>query len=167
MRAGIRTFLLDWAFRLAAESMHDARASEGDEAHLARLPRLEPHRGAGGDVEATAPGDRAIEGERRVGLGEVVVAADLDRPVAGVRHLELEAVRAGIQLDLARGGEEFAGDHARVSGIVAPHASGQGMTGPRRVARRGGAALSGSAPGWGATSSPPGRWPSPPHSQTT
>ena len=31
---------------------------------------------------------RAVEAQRRVGLEEVVVAADLDRPVAGVGDLE-------------------------------------------------------------------------------
>jgi hypothetical protein len=38
----------------------------------------------GGDVEAHAAGGGAVEAQRRVGLEEVVVAAHLDRPVAGV-----------------------------------------------------------------------------------
>jgi hypothetical protein len=99
------------SFRLAAETVHHPRPAEGDQPHAAGLPRLEPHRGAGGDVEPAAARYATVEGQRRVGLGEVVMAADLNGPVPGVADLQLHAVRAGIQLDLARGGEEFTRDH--------------------------------------------------------
>ena len=69
----------------AREAVDDALAGERDELDRARLPGLEAHRGAGRDVEPEAARRRAIERERRVGLGEVIVRADLDRPVAGVR----------------------------------------------------------------------------------
>ena len=55
-----------------------------DEPDLAGLAGLEADGGAGGDVEAAAARGGAVEVERRVGLGEMVVRADLDRPVAGV-----------------------------------------------------------------------------------
>jgi hypothetical protein len=56
------------------------------------------------------PRGSAVEGERGVGLGEMVVAADLDRPVAGVGDGQGDARQAGIQLDVAVGGEDFAGN---------------------------------------------------------
>ena len=68
----------------AAKAVHDPVAAERDEHDAALLPRLEAHRGARGDVQAHAVRGRAVEAQRRVGLGEVIVRADLDRPVAGV-----------------------------------------------------------------------------------
>ena len=53
----------------------------------------------------------AVEVERRVGLGEMVVRADLDRPVAGVGDGEGEGFATLVQGDLAGGGEDFAGKH--------------------------------------------------------
>ncbi len=57
---------------------------ERDQVDVGDDPRLEAHRGAGGDVETMAVRGRPVERERRVGLGEVVVRADLDGSVAGV-----------------------------------------------------------------------------------
>jgi hypothetical protein len=65
-------------------SRDDARAAEGDQPHRARLARLEARRGAGGDVEAHPARGGAVEAQGGIRLGEVVVAADLDRPVAGI-----------------------------------------------------------------------------------
>src|SRR5688572_16280673 len=69
---------------LLPEAPDLALAGEGHELHVACLAGLEADGGAGGDVEAVAAGLGAVEFERRVGLGEVVVRADLDRAVAGV-----------------------------------------------------------------------------------
>src|SRR4051794_8555731 len=69
---------------------HHPRAAEGHEGDLAYDPRLEAHRGAGRDVEAMAPSGVAVEGERRVRGGEVVVAAYLDGPVTRVLHAQRE-----------------------------------------------------------------------------
>ena len=44
--------------------------------------------------EPEAARRRAIEAQRRVGLEEVVVRADLDRPVAGVRDLHRDRLAA-------------------------------------------------------------------------
>ena len=59
-------------------------AGIGDEPHLAALPRLETGRGAGRDVEPEPARLLAVERKRRVGLVEMIVRADLDRPVAGI-----------------------------------------------------------------------------------
>src|SRR5918992_5941450 len=67
----------------AVEAEDPAQPGNRYELDLARLPGLEADRGAGRDVEAHAVGPLALEGERRVGLEEVIVRADLDRPVAG------------------------------------------------------------------------------------
>ncbi len=64
--------------------MDDAGAAERHERDLPRLAGLEPHGGAGRDIQPLAAGDGAVELQGGVGLGEMVVAADLDRPVAGV-----------------------------------------------------------------------------------
>src|SRR5216683_2099581 len=100
---------------LVVEAVHDSRAAVSDEAHLARLARLEAHRGAGGDVEAEAPRLVALEAERRVGLEEMVMRAHLDRPVASIGDLKLDGRTARVQFDLARLGDDFAGDHGACS----------------------------------------------------
>jgi hypothetical protein len=64
----------------------------GDQLDLAGLAGLEPHRGAGRDVEAETASLVALEIQRPVGLEEVVVRTDLDRPVAGVGHLQLDGL---------------------------------------------------------------------------
>ena len=80
---------------------------------LARLARFEAHGGAGGDVQPLAARRGAVERQRRVGFGEMVVAADLDRPVAGVGDGQRGARQAGVELDVAVSGEDFTGDHVR------------------------------------------------------
>ena len=53
--------------------------------HRAALTRLKSQGGACGDIKAMAMGGCAVKIERGVGLGEVVVAADLHGAVAGDR----------------------------------------------------------------------------------
>ena len=69
---------------LAAQARHDPGAAERHQLDVAVDARLEPHRGAGRHGQPLPPGGGPVERQRRVGLGEVVVRADLDRPVAGV-----------------------------------------------------------------------------------
>src|SRR5690606_23118656 len=99
--------------------MHLALARQRPELAGAPRPGLEAHRGAGGDVEAKAARRRAVEFERGVGLGEVVVRADLDRAVAGVAHHQRARGAADGEFDVAVGDEEFSGDHR-----PAPHTIG-------------------------------------------
>src|SRR5438045_7108660 len=92
--------------------MDDAVAGEGHEVHRPGLPGLEADRRAGRDVEAKAAGLLPVEHQRRVGLEEMIVAADLHRPVAEIGDAHLESLPAGIELDLAGGRHHFAWDHA-------------------------------------------------------
>ena len=91
--------------------MDDTVAAEGHEPDLARLAGLEAHRRAGGDVEAHAARGRAVEAQRGVGLVEMVVRADLDRPVAGVGDLEAQRAAARVELDVPGREDVFARLH--------------------------------------------------------
>src|ERR1700674_1071709 len=91
---------------LLPEAVDLAFAGERDEAHLARLARLEAHGRAGRNVEAAAARRDAVELQGAVGLGKVVVRADLDRPVACVRHGDRHGLAASIDLDVAGRGED-------------------------------------------------------------
>src|SRR5262249_37485555 len=109
---------LQLAHHILAEPVDRALAGERDQRDLAGLPRLEPHRRAGGDVEPHAARLSAIELQRRVGLEEMIVRAHLDRPVAGVRHRQRHGLAAGIEGDVAGLDEELAGDHVNFLSIV-------------------------------------------------
>src|SRR5271156_1060606 len=77
---------------LLAEAVDLAFAGESDEAHRSALAGLEADGGPRRNVEPEAARLRAVELERRVGLEEMVVGADLDRPVAGIRDLERDGL---------------------------------------------------------------------------
>src|SRR5438105_9094915 len=96
---------------LPAEAVNLPISREGDERHLPDLPRLEADRGAGRDVEAHAAGFLALERERRIGLEEMIMRADLDRPVAGIGDRKLHAQPAGIERDVAVLRDDLARDH--------------------------------------------------------
>src|SRR5258706_5122372 len=97
---------------VAAETIDRSLARERDQGNLARLSRLKPHRGAGGDVEAHAAGLLALELQGRIGLEEMVVRADLDRSVAAVGDGDLRRLAPRIELNLAVLDEHFAGGHS-------------------------------------------------------
>src|SRR5436190_4317530 len=112
---------------LPAKAVNLPLARKGDERDLPGLPRLEADRGAGRDVEAHAAGFLALERERRIGLEEMIMRADLDRPVAGIGDRKLHARPAGIERDvavlrddLAILGDDFAGDHGRCRSLGNP-----------------------------------------------
>src|SRR5579872_1864075 len=96
---------------VAAEAVDRALARERDEMHLAGLARLEPHGGAGRNIEPHAARLFAIELQRRIGFEEMVMRADLNGPVSGVGDRERDRLAAGIELDLAVLDEEFTGNH--------------------------------------------------------
>src|SRR5919106_524989 len=102
---------VDWTHDQTIEAAGPARAGDRHELDLARLPGLEAHRRAGRDVEATAARSLALELERGVGLEEMVVRADLNRAVAGIRHLQGDRGAVGIESDLAVADQIFAGNH--------------------------------------------------------
>jgi hypothetical protein len=85
----------------AAEAVDDSVAAEGHELHLAGLPGLEAHGRPGGNVEPHAARGGAVEAQRRIGLEEVVVRTDLDRPVAGVGDLQANRRTVRIQFDVS------------------------------------------------------------------
>src|SRR5437868_3910465 len=101
----------EFSLHVSTKTVDDAFAGERYELHIAGLAGLKAHRGAGGDVEAHAAGFFPIEFQRRVGLEEMVVRADLDRAVAAIGDRERRGLAAGVEFDLAVLDEEFAGDH--------------------------------------------------------
>src|SRR3974390_895351 len=103
---------------LAAEAVDRALARERHELHLASLPGLEPHRRAGGDIEPHAARFFAVEFQRRIGLEEMVVRADLDRTIAGIGHRQRHGLAARIEVDLSVLDEAFAGDHSASSVLL-------------------------------------------------
>src|SRR6516164_759769 len=106
------------AHHVATETIDGALAREGNELHVTGLAGLETHRGAGRDIEPHAARLLAIEFQRRIGLEEMVVRADLDRPVAGIGDGQRHGLAAGIEFDLAVLDEEFAGDHVCLSSVI-------------------------------------------------
>src|SRR5665213_2088617 len=84
------------------KSMDDSRSFISDEADAAGLAGLEPHRRSGGDIEAKTARLLALESERRIGLVEMIMRADLDRPVAGIGDIERHRRPTGVDLDVAR-----------------------------------------------------------------
>src|SRR5579859_3419949 len=86
---------------VAAEAVDGSLSRERDQMNLAGLARLEPHRGAGGDIEPHAACFLAVEFQRRIGFEEMIVRADLDRAIAGVSDRERCRFAAGIEFDLA------------------------------------------------------------------
>src|SRR5438132_1059447 len=98
-----------FALHVATKTVDHAFAGECDQLHVAGLAGLEAHRGAGGDIEAHAAGFFAVEFQRRIGLEEMVVRADLDRAVAAIGDRQRRGLAAGIEFDLAVLDEEFAG----------------------------------------------------------
>ena len=89
------------AFGEAVQPEQLAGAAELGEHHLLRLSGREAHGGACRNVEMHAEALRPVEIERLVGLEEMIVAADLDRPVAGIDHLQRRLAPSGIEFDLA------------------------------------------------------------------
>src|SRR5437899_1457746 len=106
-----RPRLFQFPHHLLTKAVDRALARKRDQRDLARLAWLEAHRRAGRDIEPHAARLLAVEFQRRIGLEEMVVRADLDRPVAGIGDRDLGGLAAGVELDLAILDEQFAGDH--------------------------------------------------------
>src|SRR5216683_2753310 len=98
---------------LAVEAEDAARPGIGDQPDLARLARLEAHRCSRRDIEPAATRFVALEGKGAVGFVEMVMRADLDRPVAGIGDVQRHCRAAGIELDLAGGNDDLTWDHRR------------------------------------------------------
>ena len=103
----------DRPFRFAAKAVDDARARHGYQPHLACLPRFKAHCRAGRDIQPAAARLGAIKIEQRIGFREMIMAAHLHRAVALIRHRDFHCIARCVQRDLARGSDDFAGDHLR------------------------------------------------------
>src|SRR6266446_7055703 len=103
--------LRQWPHDGLVEAIHQARARVGDERNLTRLTRLETHSRSRRNVEPISKSRLPVESESRVGLGEMIMTADLDRPVACVRHFERDGHSALVQDDLAGCWKNLARDH--------------------------------------------------------
>src|ERR1700722_9248262 len=79
------------------KAIHDALAVQGDELDLALLAGLEAHRRTGGNVEPEATRARALELQRAIGLEEVIVRADLNRPIARIGHRDPARLAPRVQ----------------------------------------------------------------------
>src|SRR6185369_10055951 len=85
-----------------------------DQLHHARLAGLEANRGARRDVEAPTIRFGAIEQKIWIGLDEVIVAADLNRPIGEIGDAELDTLAPFVDRDGA--GSDFA--RARLPGFA-------------------------------------------------
>src|SRR5215467_3526413 len=101
----------EFSHHVLPEPVDRALAGERNERDLARLPGFKAYRGASGDIESHAARLLAIEFQRRIGLEEMIMRADLDRPVAGIGDRQAQCLAAGIELNLAVLDEHLTGDH--------------------------------------------------------
>src|SRR5581483_1233269 len=79
---------------------------------LALLARLEPHRGAGGNVEVSPERFGPAELQCRVHIEEVKVRPNLNRTVTGIPDQEHGTLAPGEQLYLTLGRYHLPGLHA-------------------------------------------------------
>lgn len=92
------------------ETRDFAPAAISNERDLLRLARLEAHRRAGGNVQTEAERGGAVELERLVDLEEVIVRADLHRPIPCVDDGQRHGRAPGVERDVAaRRDDELAG----------------------------------------------------------
>src|SRR5262249_6622790 len=95
------------------EAVSDARPAVGDQLDFTGLSRLEPHGRSRRNVQAVPESGFAVEGEGRVRLGKMIVAADLDRSVARVFDPERNRRSVLVQDDLASCWKHLARYHLR------------------------------------------------------
>src|SRR5438105_3578362 len=76
-----------------------------DARHGVCFAGFEAHRSARGNIQPASPRRVAIEIERAIGFREVVMAADLDGPIAPVGDLQVDCVAALIDHNVGGGGE--------------------------------------------------------------
>ena len=114
LQAGLaRVGVVEAAHDQAVEPVDHAPAAVGDQLDVLDVAGLEPDRRAAGQVQPHAVGLLAVEDQRRIGLEEVVMGADLDGTVAGVVDAERHDGAAGVQLDVRPVEEVFARNHFR------------------------------------------------------
>src|SRR5262249_6526449 len=127
------------AFAQRVEPVDLAEPGKLDQGHHLLVAGLEAHRGARGHVEPHSPGETTLEAQRTVDLEEVEVGADLDGPIRGVGHGELDGAPARVGLDVPLAEDVLAWDHSLSPRSPSPALSPDGGRG--RV-------ISGSDDGW-------------------
>src|SRR6516165_3404076 len=90
------------------KTVNESCALVGDHADLTTLAGLEPHRGSRGDVQAASAGSLSVKAQSDVGFCEVIMAPDLDRPVARIDDTKGNGNRVRIADNLARSGKNLA-----------------------------------------------------------
>src|SRR5580658_6169594 len=89
----------------------------GNHPDLTTLTGFEPHSGSRRNVQAASTGSMPVKCQSRVGLREVIMTPDLNRPIARVGHTEGEGRGIRIQDDLARCGENLARYHVTLRSV--------------------------------------------------
>jgi len=79
------------------------------------LPGLKAHGGTGGNIQSHPARRLPIEQESAINFKKVIVAADLDRPIARVFHQNVYDATSGVRFDLSRFNEVFAWMHGFIS----------------------------------------------------
>ena len=99
------------AHDVATEAIDLALACQRHQLYLAALARLEAHCSASSDVETETACRVAIKLQRRIGLGKVIVGANLHRAVARVGNADHQRFAAFVQLQHAGAGLHFSWNH--------------------------------------------------------
>ena len=83
------------------EAINQAGAAIGYQPDLSGLTRLETHSSSRRNVQTIPKSSLSIEGKSRVGLGEMIMTADLDRSVACVGDFEMHGRSVLVKDNLA------------------------------------------------------------------
>src|SRR5690348_11043025 len=83
------------------EAINQARALVRDQPNFTGLARLEAHSRSGRNVQAISKSSLPIERERRIGLSEMIMTADLNRSVASVGDSQRGGCSILVQDNLA------------------------------------------------------------------
>src|SRR5262249_25530164 len=97
------------------KAIHDSRACVWDQRNFTTLAGLETHSGSRGNVQPISEHSLAIKLECRVGLGKVIMTANLDRPVARVGDSKRDSNSILVEDDLSGCWKKFARYHFSLS----------------------------------------------------
>src|SRR5262249_40560524 len=110
----------NWPSPRLMEAASQACARVGDQLNFTGVAWLEADGCSRRNVQAIAEGSLSIEGESRIGLGEMIVTADLNRPVARVGDAKGDGCPILVEDNLARCRKNLARNHAGPRIAIAP-----------------------------------------------
>ena len=87
---------LKGAIDLAIQSVDLPGSSKGHQLNLLLVPGLKADRRACGNVKAEPPGRSTVKGKCIIGLMEMKMAANLHRPVPGIRDHHGDYLQTGV-----------------------------------------------------------------------